>query len=199
MSRSLKNNVALNELKQKGYRGADIRYFLLGANYRKPINFSDDALKAAQNTVKKINTFIYRLVSVDKEKNEYTEINQIIYDLKNGFEAALDDDLNIAGALAAIFEFMGKINSLLAAGAVGKGDAEKILVFLKSVNDVLGIMDFEALADSPEVQKINELVTKRNTARKKRNWAEADDLRNQLLKLGVDVLDTPQGVIWRFK
>lgn len=199
MSRSLKNNVALNELKQKKYRGADIRYFLLGVNYRKPINYSDDALKAAQSTVKKINTLIYRLISVDKEKDEYTEINQMIYDLKNGFEAALDDDLNIAGASAAIFEFMGKINSLLAEGALGKGDAKKILASLKSVNDVLGIMDFEALVNSPEVQKINELVAKRNTARKERNWAEADNLRNQLLKIGVDVLDTPQGVIWRFK
>ena len=199
MSRLLKNNVALDELKQKGYRGADIRYFLMTVNYRKPINYSDDALKSAQSTVKKINTFIYRLVSVDKEKDGYAEINQMIYDLKNGFEAALDDDLNIAGALAAIFEFMGKINSLLADEAVGKGDAKKILASLKSVNDVLGIMDFEALADSPEVKKINELVAKRNTARNQRKWKEADDLRNQLLKLGVDVLDTPQGVIWRFK
>ena len=199
MSRSLNNIIILNHLRQNGYRGADIRFFLLGVNYRKPINYSEEGLKAAKNTVKKINTFIYRLISTDNKKDDFAEIDQLIYDLKNGFEKALDDDLNIASALAVIFEFIGKINNLLASDMISRGDAQKIIKVLKNINEILGIMDFEALAGLPDVQKINELVAKRNTARGQRNWPEADNLREQLLKLGVDVLDTPQGVIWRFK
>ncbi|HDQ03778.1 MAG TPA: cysteine--tRNA ligase [Deltaproteobacteria bacterium] len=199
MSRSLDNTVVLSKLRQNGYRGPDIRFFLLGVNYRKPISFSQEALAAAKNTVKKINTFIYRLISVDSGKDEFAEINQWIYDLKIGFEVAMDDDLNIAGALAAIFEFMGKINNLLAKGLLGKADAKKALKILENINEVLGVMDFKTKAASAEVRKIKELIAKRSEARSRHNWPEADKLRHELLSLGVDVLDTPQGVIWRFR
>jgi len=126
-------------------------------------------------------------------------MDQLIYDLRSGFESALDDDLNIAAALAVIFEFMGKINNLLADGLIGKSNAQKALTALKSINEVVGIIEFDTQVTRSEIKKIKELIDKRNAARSVSNWAEADSIRDQLLALGVDVLDTPQGAIWHFK
>lgn len=195
MSRSLNNALPLSELRESGYSGTDIRFFLLGVHYRKPVNYSEGALQTAKNTVKKINTFISRLNAVNN-KEAFTEIDQLIYDLKHDFTAALDDDLNIAGALAALFNFIGKINVPLTRGMINKSNAQKILTVLKNMNDVLGIMDFEARIAEGEIKK---LIDKREAARKICKWKEADSYRAQLAELGVDVLDTPQGVIWRFK
>jgi cysteinyl-tRNA synthetase len=186
----------LVQLRQAGYSGRDIRFFLLAMHYRKPLNYSDSALKTAKNTVKKVNIFISRLSAIDINGDALAEVDQLIYDLKNRFEAALDDDLNIAGVLAAIFDFIGKINPPLAQGMIMKNDARKILAALANINEVLGVMDFEVQVPRGE---ISELILKREVARKNSNWQEADSLRAQLAELGVDVLDTPQGAIWRLK
>jgi cysteinyl-tRNA synthetase len=196
MSRSLSNALPLSQLRESGYSGTDIRFFLLGVHYRKPVNYSEGALQTAKNTVKKINTFISRLNAVNDNKEVFTEIDQLIYNLKHDFTAALDDDLNVAGALAALFNFIGKINFPLTQGMINKSNAQKILTVLKNMNEVLGIMDFEARVAEGEIRK---LIDKREAARKVCNWKEADSYRAQLAELGVDILDTQQGVIWRFK
>jgi cysteinyl-tRNA synthetase len=197
MSRSLNNALPLSQLRQNGYSGRDVRFLLMGVHYRKPVNYSEGALQTAKNTVRKIQTFIYRLNAVDNDsKGGFTETDQLIYDLKRDFMAALDDDLNVAGALAALFNFIGKVNSPLTEGIITQSDARKIMAALENINEVLGIMDFEVQVAQRE---INELINKRNAARSARNWEEADSYRAQLSELGVDVLDTPQGVIWRFK
>ena len=166
-------------------------------HYRKPVNYSEGALQTAKNTVKKIHTFICRLNAVNNDsKDDFAEIDQLIYNLKHDFTAALDDDLNIAGALAALFNFIGKVNSPLTKGVVNNSNAGKILAALENINEVLGIMDFEAQIAQGE---INDLISKREAARGARNWEEADSYRTQLAELGVDVLDTSQGVIWRLK
>jgi len=196
MSRSLNNALPLVELRKAGYSGRDIRFFLLAMHYRKPLNYSDSALPTAKNTVKKINIFISRLSAIGIDGDALAEVDQLIYDLKNKFGTALDDDLNIAGVLSAIFDFIGKINPPLAQGMIMKNDARKILAALANINEVLGIMDFEAQVPRSE---ISELIAKREEARKKSDWQEADLLRNRLAELGVDVLDTHQGAIWRLK
>ncbi|MGA2526132.1 MAG: cysteine--tRNA ligase [Smithellaceae bacterium] len=196
MSRSLNNSLPLAQLRQNGYNGRDIRFFLLGMHYRKPINYSEKALKAAKNTVKKIDTFISRVDAINTDAADLSEVDQLIYDLNHGFLVSLDDDLNIAGALAALFDFIGKLNSPLAQGMISKGDARKILTALKSINNILGVIDFSQQSAGRE---INELIHKREKARAAGKWPEADFMRQQLTELGVDVLDTPQGAIWRFK
>ncbi|MFA5323303.1 MAG: cysteine--tRNA ligase [Smithella sp.] len=197
MSRSLNNALPLSYLEQNGYSGRDVRFFLLGVHYRKPVNYSDDALQAARNTIKKINTFIYRLNAVDNNAGDgFAETDQLIYDLKNDFMAALDDDLNIAVALAGLFNFVGKVNSPLTKGLINKSDAGKILAAMKSINEVLGIMDFEKKIAQSEIKA---LIDKREASRKARNWKEADLYRAKLAELGVDVMDTPRGAVWRFR
>ncbi|HNY50914.1 MAG TPA: cysteine--tRNA ligase [Smithella sp.] len=197
MSRSLNNALSLSQLRQNGYSGEDVRFLLLGVHYRKPINYSEGALQTAKNTIRKLNTFIHRLNAVDQDvQGGFAETDQLIYDLKHDFAAALDDDLNISGALAALFNFTGKLNSPLTSGIINKNNALNILAALKNINDVLGIMDFEVNVSH---ERINELINKRNVARAARNWQEADAYRTQLSELGVEILDTPRGVIWQYK
>ena len=197
MSRSLNNALPLVQLRQDGYSGRDIRFFLLAMHYRKPVNYSEGALQTAKNTVKKIYTFICRLNAVNNDSEDgFAEIDQLIYDLKHDFVVALDDDLNIAGALAALFNFIGKVNFPLTQGIINTINARKILSTLENINEVLGVMDFDVQIAQGE---ISELIDKREAARGAHNWKEADSYRAQLTELGVDVLDTSQGVVWRFK
>ena len=196
MSRSLNNAVTIADLQQKGYNGRDIRFFLLGMNYRKPISYSDKALQMARNTIKKMDTFIYRLSAINDDVQNFPDIDQAIYDLHHGFEKALDDDINISGALAALFDFIGKINLPLAEGKISRIDARKVIKALDKINEILGIMDFGQQAPH---QDISELIQKRDSARKAGLWQEADLLRNQLAAAGVEILDSEQGTIWRFK
>jgi cysteinyl-tRNA synthetase len=196
MSRSLNNALPLSQLSQRGYHGRDIRFFLLGVHYRKPLNYSEEALETARNNVKKLDIFIRRLKDVTDDGNGYAEVDQLIYDLNHGFGAALDDDLNIAGALAALFDFIGKINSPLSRGMINGNDSRKILTTLECINEVIGVMDFTREA-APE--EITALLDKRDAARKLRKWEEADILRSQLALLNVEVLDTLQGTIWHYK
>ena len=194
MSRSLNNAVTIAQLRQSGYSGRDIRYFLLGMNYRKPINYSGEALRMAKNTVKKLDTFIGRLQAVHRDAKSSSDVDQMVYDLHHGFEEALDDDVNISGALAVFFDFIGKINRLLSDGKLCTADARKIIGVLKGINEIIGIMDFGEQNLSRDVK---ELVEKREAARKSGRWEEADSIREQLVKRGIEILDTQQGTICR--
>ncbi|MDP2854421.1 MAG: cysteine--tRNA ligase [Smithellaceae bacterium] len=196
MSRSLNNAVTIANLKQNGYNGRDIRFFLLGMNYRKPISYSEKALQMARNTIKKIDTFIYRLYAMEDDAQNFSDVDQMIYDLHHGFEKALDDDINISGALAALFDFIGKVNAPLTEGNISRSDARKIVKALEKINEILGIIDF---GQQTLHHDITELIQKREAARKAGLWQEADVLRNQLAAAGVEVLDSQQGTIWRFK
>lgn len=197
MSRSLKNAFSLADLKRKGYSGRDIRFLLLGTHYRKPVNYSDCAMSAARNTLKKIDIFIRRVSALSHHAREdYPETDQWVYDLNNGFTSAFDDDLNIAGAFASLFHFINRVNQPLAAGLISGSDAMKILAALKTINSVLGIMDFDIQTGH---DKIDELIGKREQARQAHQWDEADAYRAQLNDMGIDILDTPGGVIWQHK
>ncbi|HPK54349.1 MAG TPA: cysteine--tRNA ligase, partial [Smithellaceae bacterium] len=196
MSRSLNNSLPLSQLAAKGYRGRDVRFFLLGQHYRKPLNYSEEALDASRNNMRKLDMFICRLSAVSAGGNGYAEVNQLIYDLKNDFIAAIEDDLNIAGALAALFDFIGKINSPLSQGMINKDNSREILTALKSIDEIIGVMNF---AMPPASADILALLERREAARKEHNWQEADVLRTRLAAMNVEVLDTPQGTIWHYR
>ena len=196
MSRSLNNAVTIEDLKKNGYSGRDIRFFLLGVNYRKPITYSPEALKAAKNTLRKIDTFICRLGALTEGGQGFPDTDQLIYNLHHDFENALDDDLNMSGALAALFEFIGHLNVPLTENKISRTDAVKITKALEKINNILAVMSFETKSLH---QEIAELVERRQQARAARLWDEADRIRHKLSLSGVEVFDSPQGTIWRFK
>ena len=115
MSRSLGNAVTLEDLEKRGYHGREVRFFLLSSHYRKPLHFSLGALETAKNTVKKLNGFVQRLIRFTPGDG-YPDTDQLIYDVKQEFAGAMDDDFNIAGALATLFGFINRVGLPLANG-----------------------------------------------------------------------------------
>jgi len=192
MSRSLDNFFSVADLEERGYTGREIRYFLLSSHYRKPLAFSFGALDTACNTVKRLNTFIQRLLRFTPGDG-YAETEQLIYDVRNGFAGAMDDDFNISGALASLFEFVRAINIPLAANRLDTRQRDLVLDTMQRINSVLRIMDFEERRLGNEAAR---LMEERKQARSAGDWKESDRLRRQLAALGVLVHDTPEGTTW---
>lgn len=193
MSRSLDNFLTMENLAEKGYKGKEIRYFLLGSHYRKPLHFSFGALDTAGNTVRNLDNFVQRLIKL-KPGTALPEMDQYIYDLNQGFSGAMDDDLNISGALAALFDFIGKVSRSISEGQLSAADRDRSLDILRKIDSVLGVIDFEEEVLSEEARK---LLKNREEARGRRDWKESDRLRDRLAELGITVQDTPEGTTWK--
>jgi cysteinyl-tRNA synthetase len=124
-------------------------------------------------------------------------MDQLVYDLKYHFTESMDDDLNIAPALAALFRFTGRINKIMDTGGLAQGDKNKVQDCLAGINSVLGVMDLEP----PELDQIAEtLLREREKARKAKDWETADRIRRDLEEQkGIQVIDTKDGPTWRKK
>ena len=113
-------------------------------------------------------------------------MDQLLYDIKNGFTSAMDDDLNISAAMASLFKNIKKINVLALEKQIAVSDASKILDAFHKIDQVLGFLECKPPAHDIEIE---ELIETRNQARKDRNWTLADKLREQLRSMGVEVQD----------
>ncbi len=211
MSKSLGNFYTLRDLQKRSPMA--IRHALLSTHYRQELNFTIPELEAAEKTVERINDFARRVSgvaekpgnadSVVKGRNAGgSEAERLIKKAREGFESAMDNDLNMPLALAAFFDFMKESNRLLAPGGglaakkIGRADAEKILEFLHSINSVLGTISFETETGKLSAEE-KRLFEERENARKGKNWAEADRLRTELGKRGILLDDTAEGTVWR--
>jgi len=111
-------------------------------NYRKPLHFSHEALKQAKGAIHRFEECIQQLNNL-KGENPYSELNQLLYDIKTGFTKAMDDDLDIASAMAALFKTVRKINRLITNNALDRNGARRIRNLFQRINDVVSIFDFE--------------------------------------------------------
>ena len=195
MSRSLGNILTVADLVRQGYRGSEIRYFLLSSHYRKPLNFTPGAMETAKNTVEKLNEFVQRLMHFTPGAG-CPDTDQYVYDLRHRFAEAMDDDLNISAALAALFGFVKRVSAPLARNAFSPEERDRILEALRSIDAVLAVMDFEEERLDEEAQRLIDL---RNEYRQNRKWKEADEIRDRLLAMGVEIKDTPTGTTWKKK
>ncbi len=195
MSRSLNNVLTIEDLEKRGYQGKEIRFFLLSAHYRKPLNFTYGALDTAKNTVQKLNGFIQRLIHF-RAGEGFPDTDQLLYNLNQAFTEAMDDDLNISGALASLFEFVKKVSAALSRSQLSAGERDRIFAMMKKIEGVLGILDFEEETISDDA---GELLKRREILRKAGQWEESDAIRKKLLALGIEVSDTPEGMFWRLK
>jgi cysteinyl-tRNA synthetase len=195
MSRSLNNVLTIEDLEMQGYHGSEIRFFLFSAHYRKPLNFTFGALDTAKNTVRKLNGFIQRLIRY-RPGTGFSDTDQCIYDVNQSFIDAMDDDLNISAALASLFEFVKKISIPLSQSRLNEKDRDNILAMMKKMDGVLGVMDFEEEVIGEEAWK---LLQEREALRLSGQWKASDDIRDRLLTMGIEVSDTPEGMVWRLK
>ncbi|MEA3470337.1 MAG: cysteine--tRNA ligase, partial [Thermodesulfobacteriota bacterium] len=195
MSRSLNNTFTMEDLEKRGYTGKEIRYFLLSSHYRKPLNFSFGAIDTASNTIRRLNNFVQRLIR-SVPGNGCDDVNQSIYDFKNEFSAAMDDDFNVSGALAAVFEFVKEINPLMTQKRLSEDERDRIIGVMKEINAVIGVIDF---GEERLGERAYKLLSQREEARRSERWEESDLLRDRLSDMGILVHDTPDGTTWTLK
>ena len=175
MSRSLNNVNTIEDLESMGYSGRQIRFFLLGTHYRKPLNFSLGALETAKNTVKKLDRFIQRLIRYTPGIG-YPDTDQFVYDIKQRFSDAMDDDFNISDTIASLFEFVGKVSIPVSLGQLSDRERDNVLDVLTRINEVLGVMNFEEETLSEEALR---LLEEREALRKKGDWKASDEIRKR--------------------
>jgi len=186
-------NLTLRDILAEGFMGREVRYWLLSRHYRKPIFFSHTKLAAVRNTIAHLDKFVQKIYFA-KSASVNPDFDQTIYALKQGFVTAMDDDFNVAAGLAALFRFTRDINQSLDQKGLFTSDREKILAALGGINSVLGIIN---LAPPDAVPEVEALVLKRELARGQKDWSTADELRKEIEKMGIEVIDMPDGPRWR--
>jgi cysteinyl-tRNA synthetase len=164
-----------------------VRYVLMSAHYREQLNFTFDGLQAARSALQRIDEFLLKLQDVGGSRSSATASTD---NLTAAFESAMDDDLNISGALGALFDFVRDTNKRLTEGSLGAEEAQTILGAWQRFDKVLGL-GMPAKSEVPA--EVQQLVVERQAARKAKNFKRSDEIRDQLAKQGWTIEDTPQG------
>ena len=199
MSKSLGNFFTVREISEK-YDLQVLRLFMLSAQYRSPLNFSADLMEASKNSLERIRTAAEHqadCLKAAKEGEMTAEEKQnqaAVEELVQKFEMAMDDDFNTADAISAIFEIVRLSNSTISEAST-KAYVSYVKETMDKLCDVLGIITEkkEEILDS----EVEDLIAKRQQARKDKNFALADEIRGQLLDMGIILEDTREGVKWK--
>lgn len=198
MAKSKGNFYTLRDLTRMGHDRIAIRYLLMSVPYRKQLNFTLDGLKAAQSSLDRIKDFLFRLKSAKLQPGSDATIAASVKTSTEQFEAGLDDDLNTAQALGAMFELVREANIALSESRIREDDRAAILRFFELVDERLAIIPAEE-SDAKDDQEIDVLVERRNEARRNRDFAMSDQIRKELLDRGILIEDTKEGTRWRRK
>jgi cysteinyl-tRNA synthetase len=218
MAKSKGNVYRIEDILAKGYDALDLRYLLLSTHYRKMLNFTFEALDQARTARQRIGDFLGALGEVRGEAPGAPPVEPVIEEARARFGAGLDDDLNIAEALAAVFTLIKNANPLLVDGRVSRTGADRLAAFVAAIDGVLAVKpspsvrasgkivatsgaegtaavvpDGEAALEAEVQRKIDE----RQKARTAKDFARADAIRGELLKMGVILEDTKDGVRWK--
>lgn len=195
MSKSLGNFFTVREIREK-YKGEVIRYFLLSGHYRSPIDFNDNLMEMSKASLARFENARKNLeFLIEKGEGQMTDDEKKVFESYDSYRAkfkeAMDDDLNTADAISAIFELVTAINQAVKDGA-SKEFAQKSLDTLLELTHVLGLLEAEEDADVDD--EIKKLVDEREAARAAKDFAKADQIRDELKAKGITLKDTPQGV-----
>ena len=195
MARSVGNIERVSSLLERGVSARALRYVLISVHYRAALNYADASLLAAGSAIERLDALFGALAGYRQDGPDDPRLADLLATTRTGFEAALDDDLNIAPALAALFDFVREVNRRIDARTLSTADAGIVTSFLNDLDRVLGIGP-DAVADglAPDLEL---LLEARAAARTARNWAESDRLRDELARRGIVVEDSRDGQRWR--
>jgi cysteinyl-tRNA synthetase len=195
MSKSKGNFFTFRDLREQGYSPLAIRYLLLSVPTRKQLNFTFEGLQAAESTVERLRNF-RRTVNESKcERGSNPFIHETVEKAIAGFEAGMDDDFNTAAALASIHDLVREINTHISDEMLLENDRAAVLDAIALFDSVFGIFgqeESEILED-----EIETLIEERQEARRSRNFARSDEIRDQLAEKGIILEDTKDGVRWK--
>ena len=199
MSKSLGNFFTLRDILGLGYTPESIRYLLASVPYRKSLNFTFDGLKSAATAIDRLRNFKLRLETDRLPEGSGEVWASRTAAAKEAFRNALDDDLNTAEALAAVFEYLRDANTAMDAGEFHAGNAAAALALLATFDEVFDVLKPSGETGQWSDAEIEALVAERNAAKKARNFARADEIRAQLSENGILLEDTKSGVRWKRK
>jgi cysteinyl-tRNA synthetase len=191
MSKSLENFYTLRDLLGKGHDPSAIRYLLLSSHYRQQLNFTEEGIKAAKNAIDRLNDFIIKLKATKNNKNN-PKIKKLIEQTKKHFEKEMDDDLEISNALAVVFDFVKKINTLIMNDNIGKKDVDQVCNLMLEFDGIFGVLETKKEKIPDEIKK---LVQEREKARKEEDYERADRIREELKNKGYVLEDTEEGTL----
>ena len=194
MAKSAGNIARVGDLLATGVSPRALRYALLSVHYRARLDYSDESLAAAGAAVARLDAAAAALEAYREVRADDPELPSVLDDARTAFGAALDDDLNISAALAAVFELVRELNRRIEARSLSTADATAALAALRDLDRVLGILPDPADALDSETL---ELLAAREAARAARDWAGSDRLRDELAERGIAVEDTRDGQRWR--
>jgi cysteinyl-tRNA synthetase len=227
MSKSLGNFFTIRDLVLRGHKPSSIRWLLAQVPYRNPLNFTFDGLKAAASSVEKLRNFRFRLTSSQFPAGASLPMAQLAKESIGAMKNALDDDLNVAEAQAAIFDMLRKANTALDAGEVRQDDVKPLLAAIEAFDEIFGVLNDDdqpkmkgildwAKAEGREQEisaqllelagpaqladdEVNQKIAEMEAARKARDFKASDALRAELTAGGILVENTKEGVRWRRK
>ncbi len=199
MAKSLGNFATVSELVDSGARPSALRYLLIAAaHYRKAVNYSDESLHAARESVDRFADFSERVRALTPGPGRGA-VDPRVAAARAAFEAAMDDDLNLPGAMGAVFTMIRSLNRELDASTIDIDTRASLVSLIDDVDDVLGVLGLVARERGGGALSGAEqaLLDARDAARAAREWGESDRLRDELARLGIAVEDTPAGQRWR--
>jgi cysteinyl-tRNA synthetase len=193
MARRVGNIARPADVYAMGYTPVELRFALLAVRYNAPLEWGDETLDHARAQVERLSTCVVALDAYEQDRADDPDLAAVLDHARDAFKLAMDDDLNVSGALAAEFDLVRELNSRVAARSLSTPDARRGAAALRDLDRVLGVIA------EPETLPAgaNELLEQRAAARAAREWARSDELRATLASMGVAVEDTKDGQRWR--
>ena len=189
MAKSAGNFYTLRDLLKRGFSGDEVRYLLLSTHYRAQMNFTFAGLDGARSALQRVRDFVLRLREVRTEV-KHDRAAELLGRAREQFREAMADDLNVSAALGALFELIREMNIVADAGNLGVQSAEQALELLASWNQIIAVLP---LSQEQAPAHLLALLSQREEARRAKNWALSDSLRDQITAAGYVIEDTVQG------
>jgi cysteinyl-tRNA synthetase len=204
MSKSLGNVFTISDVTDRGFRASTLRYLLLSAHHRTRLNFTWSGMAQAEEALRRLTDFLGRLEMVARGAAgaPNADVAARVAQGRDEFDNAMRDDLNTAGALGAMFELLRAMNSAIDAGTLGAADVPSVRDAFRHFDDVIGVVSLRAREDARSglsEDEIERRMAERLEARRRRDFAASDRIRDELAALGVLVEDGPQGTRWKRK
>lgn len=192
MSTEAGNVITLKDVLLRGFSAREIRFLLLTVHYRKPLNFSYRRLVTVKTALRRLDEFVCKLLCLPTGL-PHPEIIAYVSDMEEQFFEAMDDDLNVSSAMGAIYRFVKKANPIVQEKNL---DLEQKKYILNSFNKMNQVLQFFRLKECPLAPEVGKLIKQREKARQEKDWKMADEVRGELCRHGIAIIDTASGPMW---